>query len=592
MKEEFDLMPKDETIEPSAHDADLDDDLSIDEDPTPGERITARQKIILVSIGAAVLFILLGLIVGLLLFSGRSNDDAQILKNVYAAGVDLSGMTVEEAINALHAATDQSIAREPMVVHIYDGTLVLNPINTKASLDVEALAQAAYNYGRTGNQAENQQIRKNAHRRSYTIPLLPYLNLDLTVIRNTVDSYCESVASEYAEPVITMVGARPVYGSQSPQHQTMKITLGTPLRRLDADDLYDQILDAYSMNELLLEYEIPEPLWPTQVNAQELFDQYCTPAQDATLDTETYQITPEVYGYGFQVNALQKILDEADPGETVEITLSFLEPAILAQDLNDDLFQKTLSKCSSTSLVDDNARDHNLQLSCNAINGHIIKPGETFSFMATLGAVSAKTGYSTAPICSINDSTMGGGISQTATALYYCALHADLDVVEHHNHKYATDFMELGMDAYVDGSTNDLKFRNNTSAPIRIEASVSRHTVNVSFLSANTLNYTISIRSQVTATQLPVTTYQMLLPNNQQGYRDGDVITKGIEGYTVSVFKDKLDLSSGNVLSTNSVSTGDYKKRDEVIARIGMFEPDDPTAPEETTPTQNTIFTP
>lgn len=584
MTEEFDLSQEKLDIDMTAQECNIDDDLPVEDKAPQEEGMSRKQKIILVSIGAAVLLSLLGLIIGLLLFSGRSDEDDLILDNVFAAGIELSGMTVEEAVNALHLATDHSITTEPMVVKIYDGTLTLNPEDTKVSLDVEAMAQAAYSYGRSGNHAEDQQIRKNAHKRSYTIPLLPYLNLDLAQIRSAVDSYCTALDSMYAEPVIALIGNRPVYGDPSPQHQSIRITLGTPLRSLDANDLYDQILDAYSMNELLLEYEAPEILWPSKVTAEGLFDQYCTSPRDAVLDSTTYEIIPESYGYGFHVNALQKMLDDARPGETVEIPLSFIQPEILADDIGNSLFRETLSECTSTSKADDNARDTNLQLACNAINGYIVKPGETFSFLKVLGDISKESGYVDAPVCTVNESMMGGGISQTASALYYCVLHADLDVVERHNHDYATDFIELGLDAYV-GNSKDLRFRNNTDTPIRIEASVQRHSVSVSLIGSETLSYTVSIRSEITAKQQPITTYQMLLPDNAQGYQEGDVMVKGIEGYQVSVYKEKKDLSGGSLLSSSSVSTNNYKKRDEIIARIGVFPDEEPTQPEEITTT-------
>lgn len=580
MAEEFDIDLDETAVAPTI--SELEDGLSIDDTPQK-EGLGRKQTIILVSVGAAVLLGLIGMIVGLLMFSGRTTDDNRILKNVFAAGVDLSGMTVDEAISALHAATDQSICEDPMIIQIYGGTISLYPDETNASLDVDAIAQAAYDYGRSGSHAENQQIQRNAHKRSYTIPLLPYLNLDLVQIRNVVDSYCANITSEYTESVVTLIGTRPVYGDPSPKHQEMRITLGTPLRHLDADDLYDQILDAYSMNTLLLEYETPEILYPPQVTAQDLFDQYCTPAQDAVLDTTTYSVTPETYGYGFQVAALQEMLDEAQPGETVEITMSFLEPSVLAEELNEKLFSETITQCKTTSETDSNSRDVNLQLSCEAINGYIIKPGETFSFLKVLGNISAEAGYTEAPICSVNKTVMGGGISQTASALYHCVLHADLEVVEHHNHDYTTDFIELGLDAYVDGGSKDLRFRNNTDHPICIEASVNRHTVSISLIGSSALTYRISVRSEITSKQLPLTTYQMFVPDNAQGYQEGDVIVQGIEGYTVSVYREKTDISTGSILDTASVSVNEYKKRDEVIARIGAFVEEEPTQPEDPT---------
>ena len=586
MNENFEFTPNDNDSETFS------DDWNANEDSSPDRKMTSKQKIILISIGGAVFLALLGLIIGLVAFSGRSNEDGRILENVFAGGIELSGMTVEEAINALHVATDQTIAREPMTIRIYDSTLLLNPQNTKIALDVEAIAQAAYNYGRSGNHAENQQIQSNAHKRSYTIPLLPYLNLDLTMIRNTVNDYCDSLNSEYAEPVVTLIGSRPAYGDQTPKHQSIQITLGTPLRRLDAEDLYNQILDAYSMNELLLEYEAPDVLWPSKVNAQELFDQYCTTAQDAVLNTSTYEIIPEVYGYGFHVEALQIKLDDARPGETVEIPLSFIEPNVTAKDINGSLFEEKLTECRITSPVSDNARDANLQASCNAINGYIIKPGETFSFLKVLGDISSKTGYAKAPVCSYNETDMGGGISQTASALYHSILHADLNVVERHNHKYAPDFIELGLDAYVDGSANDLRFRNNTGAPIRIEATANRSTVSVALYSANPLSFNVSIRTEITGKEMPSTTYQMLLPDNPQGYQDGDVVVQGIEGYQVSVSKEKTDITSGALQSSSSVSTNEYKKRDQVIARIGAFDEEEPTEPDESIQPEDSTETP
>jgi hypothetical protein len=113
-----------------------------------------------------------------------------------------------------------------------------------------------------------------------------------------------------------------------------------------------------------------------------------------------------------------------------------------------------------------------------------------------------------------------------------------------------------------------------------IIASVSRQTVTVSLVGGNELSYSISIRSEITSKETPLTSYQMLIPNNAQGYTDGDIIVKGIEGYQVSVYKEKTDISTGSLLSTDSVSIDEYRKRDEVIARIGIFVEEDPTEPE------------
>ena len=523
MSEDFDFNLDETTVNMEFPDLNSDDAFPIAESAPQPEGFSRKKIIILVSVGAAVLLSLIGLIIGLVIFSGRKSDDNRILKNVFAAGIDLSDMTVEEAISALHVATDHGIVQDPMEVKIYEEALTLNPEDVNLSLDVEALAQAAFDYGRNGTHAENQQIQNNAHKRSYTVPLLPYLNLDYEAIQLAVDSYCASVVSEYKEPVIKLVGTRPPYGEPNPEHQSLEITLGTPLRRLDADDLYDRILDAYSMNELSFVYETQEVIYPPAVTAQELFDQYCTLPQDAMLDPETYSVIPEVYGYGFQVDTVQQMLDNAQTDEPIQITMSFLEPAVLSEDLTDNLFSEILAECTVTGTNDDQGRDTNLKLSCSAISGYIIKPGETFSFLDVLGKINAEAGYTEAPICGKNGTVMGGGISQTASALYHCVLHSDLEIVEHHNHDYVTDFIELGLDAYVYTGSQDLRFRNNTDAPICIEAKASRHSVTVTLIGSTVLPYTVSIRTEILSTETPDTIKQMVLPNNSQGYVSNDV---------------------------------------------------------------------
>jgi hypothetical protein len=47
----------------------------------------------------------------------------------------------------------------------------------------------------------------------------------------------------------------------------------------------------------------------------------------------------------------------------------------------------------------------------------------------------------------------------------------------------------------------------------------------------------------------------------------------------VSVTKEKTDNTSGNLISTSSVSSSTYKKRDEIIARIDESEEDNTTEP-------------
>lgn len=573
---------------------DLDDETFDPEQKDPEQE--KKRKVLIICICAGVLTVLLGLI-GLIVFiaSGDGGDDPSdktagaanlIYDNVFAGGIDLSGKSLEQAKNLLHLKTDHTFSQKDMVIKLPGSSINLTPEKTGAALDVDAVAEAAFNCGRDGSVSEDG---------TYNIALLPYLNLDLEYIQDTIDTFCATYSSVKTDPVVKVEGSRPQFDPENPdreiEHQTLRITLGTPDYVLDAEDLYKQVLDAYSMNQLVLEYAAPDLTEPESVDVTALYEQYCTAPQDATIDPATYEITPEIYGYGFDPEQLQEMIDNAYYGETVEITFSYLTPAVLSSDFSKDMFVDTLAEYQISSNMDDSKRSNNLSLSCDAINEYIVNAGDTFSFNAALGKISTRNGYATAPISELNGSVMGGGISQTASALYACALVANLDIVERHSHEYAIDFCELGLDAFVDGDANDLRFRNNTNAPIRILAENDDGRVRVQILGTNNLDYEVEIISKTVSQNKPLTTYQNMEYGNALGYADGDILQKGVTGYVVELYMEKYDLETGNLLTTLRVSTSEYAKVDEVVVRIAPVVTD-PTVPDDVTdPTDNTETT-
>ena len=567
---------------------DLDEDFDGSEEEIDRER---RRKIMIICICAGVLTVLLGLIGLIILIAsgdGSEEDVTQategsnlICDNVVAGGIDLSGKSLDQAKNLLHLKTDHTFTKENMVVKLPGASINLSPDKTGARLDVEAVAEAAYACGRDGNESEDG---------TYQIGLLPYLTLDESYIQETINSFCETYSSVLSQPEIKVEGTRPQFNPENPdgdiKHQKLIITLGTPDYVLDAEDLYQQVLDAYSANLMVVEYDAPELTEPESVDVNALYEEYCTPAQDAILDPRTYEITPEVYGYGFDPEALQQLIDGAYYGETVEITFDYLVPKVLAEDFSDEMFVDTLSEYQNSSNLDDSRRDNNISLSCEAINEHVVNADDTFSFNAVIGKISTKNGYATAPISELNEAIMGGGISQTASALYVCALVADLEITERNSHEYAVDFCELGLDAFVDGGENDLCFRNNTGSPIRILAESDGGRIRVQIIGVNSLEYEVEIAPKVIKKIDPLTTYQNMERDNVMAYTDGDILQSGIPGYVVELYMEKYALNSEELLSSTKVSTSEYAKLDEVVVRITpvVYDPLEPSIPSDLVP--------
>ena len=543
--------------------------------------IKARNKrISLIVVGLCLCIVLLaGAITGVyFLLQQVPEENNNILPNVYVGGVNIGGISREDAKNVIQLSLVPTLTQEDMVVHLPNDTLRLSPSDTGLSLDIESLVNAAYSYGRTGSKLEQSIQQLHAKDRSYHIALLPYLMLDLEYVWDTVEAFCNAYQSDLTQPHVSLRGQRPVFDNQSGSvdHQTLLIIMGSPETNLSANAVYEKVLDGYSLMQMELEYEAPIAAEPEKPNAQAIFDQYCQLPQDATIDNNTFDVTPEVYGYGFNVENLQRQIDRAEYGQAIQITLDFLLPDITVNALNTNLFKDTLASYVSRCTDGTNTnRDKNLQLSCEAINGYVIKVGESFDFDDILGPRTTNRGYRNAPIYSgSTSSAVGGGINQTASALYYCALQAGLTINERHAHRYAVSYTPLGTDASITYGSESLVFTNNTSAPIRIIATAEGSTVSITFMGTDSKDYTIKLETVVKESFAPATVYQHMDKDNVFGYVNGQVIQTSQTGYLTEVYVCKYDKKTGLLLEKVLLETAKYESRDRIVIKIESGEYD------------------
>ena len=119
---------------------------------------------------------------------------------------------------------------------------------------------------------------------------------------------------------------------------------------------------------------------------------------DAVMDEKTFVVTPDVWGYGFDLEAAKAAVAELGFGESLTIHLARIEADQTAQEVGGHLFRDVLGEARTPYKgADDNDRNTNLALACAAINGVILMPGETFSYNETLGERTAAKGYRPAP---------------------------------------------------------------------------------------------------------------------------------------------------------------------------------------------------
>ena len=552
-----------------------------------------NKKLVMAFLFSAALLIIVG-ISAVFFFGGSkaSDDSGTIYSNVYIADIHVGGLTKQAAASLVTEATSGTYTRQDMVIDLSGTELRLSPKDTKASLDVSAAVDAAYDYGRSGSDEENERAQQLLRTQAYTIAVLPYLDLDTEYIHELLLAYAADTGSTLTQTTYGLEGDQPPldadeFNATNPT-QTLVITLGTPGIGFDAEDVYNKVLDAYSLHRFLVSVENVESVQdPDPIDLEAIYEEYYIEPRNASVDLQTFQPIPGSYGYEFNMVEAQDLIDRAEFGETVRIPMEYIEPEILDENMffADELGSARVSYSSSKD------RNTNLQLACDAINGTVLNPGESFSFNDTVGQRTSGKGYKSA-LENLSDDeeneVIGGGVGQVASALYLCVLESDLEVTYRVNQDFVTEYIDAGLDVAVDWRSPDFQFSNTSGFPIRIEATASGGSVSIQILGTDERQYYVEVKTSTSATEEPDTRYEDFEYDNDEGYEDGDVIQEGITGCTVKTYKYKYDKSTGELLSKDFVATSQYDAVDEIIARVEE-EPTEPeTEPETEPPTRPT----
>lgn len=451
-------------------------------------------------------------------------DGGTIVENVYVAGVPLSGLDKTNAIAQVNAATNHVYEENALTIVLPDGEMTIEPDVSHVTLDAEQAVDAAYSYGRFLGIVKVPGLTKAPAER-VDVDLEPYFEMNTGDVEALLAEKAEGVFAELKQSEVTFE-ERPAEvvpeeetdeeaeeeseeseESEETEEETkpavdkvMLITKGITARTLDTDALYAQILQAYSKVDFTpIEFAYNETA-PDPVDLQALFDSNCTAPVNALYDEEAGELIKDIPGYGFVVEDVQAMLDEAEEGETIEVAFEELEAETTLDDLQGYMFEDKLSSYDSPHTAIYN-RTRNLELACEAINGTIINDGEIFSFNKIVGERTAAKGYKAAAVYVSGDTEdqLGGGVCQVASTIYLCALMADLEIVERACHYFQVTYVPMGMDATVYWGSLDFQFKNNTGYPIRIDASVSDGKVHIAIYGTETKDYTVKMTYEVTS---------------------------------------------------------------------------------------------
>ncbi|WP_425147072.1 VanW family protein [Deinococcus sp.] len=148
-------------------------------------------------------------------------------------------------------------------------------------------------------------------------------------------------------------------------------------------------------------------------------------------------------------------------------------PTLLLADLPDAGKLSLIATGRSTYYHSSPQRRVNISNAAAKINGAVVAPGETFSFLNTLGGISPENGFVTGLIISAGRTVdgLGGGVCQVSTTTFRALYLAGLPVVERNQHAYRVGYYEpqVGFEAAVYDPGKDLKMNNDTGGPILVK---------------------------------------------------------------------------------------------------------------------------
>ena len=140
-------------------------------------------------------------------------------------------------------------------------------------------------------------------------------------------------------------------------------------------------------------------------------------------------------------------------------------------------------------------RTQNMRIAIKAIDGTILKPNQVFSLNNTVGERTQARGYRTS-IIFLNGYKVpgvGAGVSQVTGTLFNAALVAGLPIPEVRFHSQPVAYIPVGRDATVAWGGFDMKFKNNTQAPIYIKYTIKGDTARAVLFGKRTPGQKVSL---------------------------------------------------------------------------------------------------
>ncbi len=454
---------------------------------------------------AILLGLLLALSASLLFLTGyQLTHLGSIYRGVRVSGTDVSGLTVQEAAQAILETVTY-----PQSGHILlsDGERqwLASPAELGLILDAGRSAELAFQVGRSGNIGQRLWSQYNAS--SYGIDIVPVFTLNL----DSAYQFLNAIASQIYVPVIEpnlRIDGDQVIVQQGQKGRSLNAAATLDLITIQIHTLQDGIVplvieeqspiivDVSQQAELAqrilsqpLTLSLPEgeinglgpwafePLvlasmlsfehvqsgdqmgYQVTLDDQLLYNFliglepviYRSPQNARFIfndDTHLLEVLePSITGRSLDIDAsIQSIQTKLIEGEhNVGLELVHTPPPATDSMTGAELGVTELIHAETSYFYGSSAdRVQNISAAASRFHGLLVAPWETFSMAAALGDISLENGYAEALIIYGGQTIqgVGGGVCQVSTTLFRAAFFAGFPIVERHSHAYRVSYYE------------------------------------------------------------------------------------------------------------------------------------------------------
>ena len=157
---------------------------------------------------------------------------------------------------------------------------------------------------------------------------------------------------------------------------------------------------------------------------------------------------------------------------TLELTDGYLTPVVMEGTLTYSPDFVLAGTCTTSFSTSSSNRINNIEVAAGHLNNLLVMPGQEISVSDTIKPRTTANGYKSAGAY-LNGRTVpaiGGGICQVSSTVYNAVKNAGLTVLERHPHSMPVHYLPLGLDAAISAGSKDLRFRNDYSAPVILQA--------------------------------------------------------------------------------------------------------------------------